>query len=266
MATEALASGRAGRDRHGKGAQRHMKALVQDEATPLTARVDKEQLEKMASVVLGGALLTLGLQRRSLGGTVMALASSGLLYRGLRGLRQLASNPRDRREEGAQTKTPSVEHAITIGKPADELYRLWREPGNLAQVMSHFAELSTTSAEYTHWRVSGPLGQDLEWDTRIVEDRPGELLRWESVEGALLPNQGLVRFRPAPGDWGTEVTLHLDFQPPGGALGEAVLTRLLAVPDLLVNRALRRFKSLAETGEIPTTGRNPSAREGAHLH
>lgn len=243
-----------------------MKALVQDEPTRLSARVDKEQLEKMASVVLGGALLTLGLQRRSLGGTVMALASSGLLYRGLRGLRQLASPQGERSEEGARPKAPSVEHAITIGKPADELYRLWREPHNLARIMSHFAELSTTSAEYTHWRVSAPLGQDLEWDTRIVEERPGELLRWESVEGALVPNQGQVRFRPAPGEWGTEVSLHLDFQPPGGAIGEAVLTRLLAVPELLVNRALRRFKSLAETGEIPTTERNPSARQGAHLH
>jgi uncharacterized membrane protein len=243
-----------------------MKVLVYDEATRSTARVNQEQLEKMASVVLGGALLTLGLQRRSIGGTVMALASSGLLYRGLRGLRHLSPIHREQREEGAQTEAPSVARSITIGKSADELYRLWCEPRNLSQIMGHFAELSGEDAEHTHWRVSAPLGQDLEWDTRVVENRPGELLRWESVEGAPLPNQGSVRFHPAPGNWGTEVTLHLRFHPPGGAIGEAMMRRLLTVPGQLAYRALRRFKSLAETGEIPTLECNPSARQGTHLH
>jgi hypothetical protein len=32
------------------------------------------------------------------------------------------------------------------------------------------------------------------------------------------------------------------------------------VPKMAVGNALRRFKSLVETGEIPTLDRNPSAR------
>ena len=39
------------------------------------------QVEQLALVTLGGALVTRGLQRRSLGGTVLALAGGALIYR-----------------------------------------------------------------------------------------------------------------------------------------------------------------------------------------
>jgi len=106
----------------------------------------------------------------------------------------------------------------------------------------------------------------MEWDTQIVEDRHGKLLRWESLEGAPLPNEGTVRFSPAPGDWGTEAMLCLRFDPPGGPLGNRAVKRLNIVPRVLADKILRRFKSLAETGEIPTLAYNPSARTGAHVH
>ncbi len=231
------------------------------------------QVERMASAVLGGALLTLGLGRRTLGGTAMALASGELLYRGLRGRRHVlralglgASGAREPHEPEARAEPPEVRRSLTIGKPAEVLSRFWREPENLSRIMGHFAEVTAVGPDRMHWRVHGPLGKSLEWDTRLVEEHPGELLRWESLEGAELPNQGSLFFRPAPGNWGTEVTLHIRFEPPGGVLGEAVMKRLSMVPGLLALRALRRFKSLVETGEIPTVAHNPSARADTHAH
>jgi uncharacterized membrane protein len=226
--------------------------------------------ERVASSVLGGALLALGLRRRSLGGTAMALASGGLLYRSITGRGPVLPMPGTRaparlgrREAAARAEARAVERSITVGRPAEALYRLWRAPENLSRIMAHFAEVTATGDGRTHWRVHGPLGRTLEWDSQLVEDHPGESLRWESVGRAELPSEGSVRFRPAPGDWGTEVTLSTRFRPPGGALGQALSERLHIVPRMLVGRALRRFKSLAETGEIPTVARNPSARRGA---
>ena len=230
-----------------------------------TRREPKEgQVERVASALVGGTLLTLGLRRRSLGGAAVALASGAPLYRGIRGRGQRLKDLGEQREAGAQAAAKKVERSITIQKPAEELHRLWREPQNLAHVMGHFAEISSAAEDRLHWKVRGPLGRSVEWDSRIVEDRPGELLRWESLEGAMLPTRGSVSFRSAPGDWGTEVVLHLDFQPPAGVLGQAVVKRMGVVPSKLVDKALRRFKSLAETGEIPTVEKNPSARRSAN--
>jgi uncharacterized membrane protein len=153
-----------------------------------------------------------------------------------------------------------AERSITIGRSADELYRLWRDPRNLSQIMGHIGAVSAQSAERTHWSVHAPVGRNIEWDTEIVEDRPGELLRWQSLADADVPNEGALRFRAAPRDWGVEVTLRVSFDPPGGALGKAAL--LGDLPETLVGKALRRFKSLAETGEIPTIEHQPAARDG----
>jgi uncharacterized membrane protein len=65
-------------------------------------------------------------------------------------------------------------------------------------------------------------------------------------------------------DWGTQVTLHFTFDPPGGTLGNKMAKRLNIVPSMLAEKALRRFKSLAETGEIPTLKHNPAARADAY--
>lgn len=156
----------------------------------------------------------------------------------------------------------NVESFITINRSPVELYRLWREPRTLPQVMGYFAEINTIGENSARWSVRAPLGQSIEWDARIVEDRPDEFVRWESVEGASVPNEGSVQFRPAPGDRGTEVRLSFRFDPPGGVLGSAAASLLSVVPDALAAKALRRFKALAETGEIPTTENQPAARDG----
>ena len=65
-----------------------------------------------------------------------------------------------------------------------------------------------------------------------------------------------LSFGPGLGDWGTTVTIRVGVDVP--------LPR--SASQLLAGKAIRRLKALAETGEVPTTARNPSARadsEGA---
>ena len=170
-----------------------------------------------------------------------------------------------RRKRGAPPSAVTVGSVITIGKPAEELYELWREPETMSRIMAGFTDVSPTGEEGQHWEVHVPLGRPLTWDAETVEDRPGELLSWESLEGATVPNEGTVRFEPAPGDRGTEVSLSFRFDPPGGAISTELLDRLGVVSDTFPAKVLRRFKSLAETGEIPTLERNPSARGSGDL-
>ena len=154
-----------------------------------------------------------------------------------------------------------VERTITIEKAADELHRLWRAPQTLPWVALEFAEVQVLDNERTRWTVHAPLGQEVVWETRIIEDRPGEALCWESAPGAAIPNTGRLHFKPAPRDFGTEVTLNIGCDPPGGALGDALARLLGSAPELLVKRILRNFKSLAVTGEIPTIHHQPVARK-----
>lgn len=227
------------------------------EATP--TEVDMSEPEsglgagaRLGTAAAGAALLAFGLRRRSLVGAATALAGGWLLYRGLGGGGRSGD---ERLDEGA-----AVERSVTVGEPADELHDLLRDPERLARIAGGVADVTADGDDRQHWVVEGPLGRSVSWDTRVVEEQPGEYLRWESVDGAVLSGEGSVEFRPAPAGRGTEVTLRLDLDSPGGPLGDAALRVFGVVPDAVAGQLLDRFKSLAETGEIQTLERNPSGR------
>ncbi len=76
----------------------------------------------------------------------------------------------------------------------------------------------------------------------------------------MIASRGNLTFKPGPESAGTEVTLWVQFEPPLGPVGEGLVKTLQKAPRALAGQALRRFKSLVETGEIPILDRNPSAR------
>lgn len=237
----------------------------------LPADESDSRAKRLATAAAGGLLLAAGLRRRSLGGTILAVGGGWLVARGLSGsdrpVRTLAAAIRDREgiDVGGPEGMPTVERSITVGAPADELSEYWRDPEQLTRIMGPFAEVTGAGEDRRHWELETPRGPNLTWETEITADEPGESLRWESLEGATIPHEGDVRFRSAAGDRGTVVTLRLQFDPPAGSLGAAAFQRLGIVPETVAEKALRRFKSLVETGEIPSLERNPSARGSGDL-
>jgi uncharacterized membrane protein len=163
----------------------------------------------------------------------------------------------------ATNGTGGIERTLTIGAPPEVLFRLWQQPETLSTVMGHAGEVTANPDGSHHWVIPGPLGQTVSFDTRIVLERPGELIRWESVPGGRVSSTGEIRFRPGPADWGTETTLHITIGLPLGIPAEGPVMKLMHMaPQLLLSQALRRFKSLAETGEIPTLHHQPAVRDG----
>lgn len=229
-------------------------------------KVNMHLVERRISVVLGAILLLRSFIRRSSSFSEKFLVLD-LLYRGISGhsflYQMLGINTSGETEQlriRSSDETPEIERSITIEKPRDDLYRCWREPRRLSQIMSGVVEIAEESEGRTRWTVEGPFNQRLGWDMRVVEESPGEMIHWKSLKGALLPCECWVRFRRAPRDWGTEVTLQVRFEPPGGRTGNRVVKRLGFVPRLQLEKMLRRFKSVVETGEFPTLVHNPSAR------
>ena len=246
-----------------------------------TQGVNVSVLERGVSALGGGILLLSGLRRGSIGGLVRALLGGALVARGLSGHSrpyqwlgidtasgrfpgvrsggELARLQAETAPPPAQAEPGLVQHSITIGRSPQELFDFWMVPDNLARIMEHFATVKSEADGKAHWMVRAPLGRSVEWDTHIVEQKRGELVRWEPISGAKLSG-GEVQFRLAPGDRGTEVSLRVQVELPGGAVGEAVAGAVGLAPDMIAHKALRSFKSLVETGEIPTLDGNVSAR------
>ncbi|WP_440770308.1 SRPBCC family protein [Natronorubrum sp. DTA28] len=237
-----------------------------------SSRPNVGRFERVVSAAAGGALLWRGLRRRSLGTT---LAGGVLIARGVSGHSRLygrlgidTASDHERLDTSSTTDRPTIKRSVTVGKPADELETFWRDPEQLSRIVGEFADVSSTmgDGDHHHWQVSLPAGRQLEWQTRLVEEQSGERLQWETLGGAPISYEATIRFQPAPNDHGTEVTLEIRFDPPGGTLSNGAMKRLGIVPESLAGTVLDRFKSLAETGEIPSLETNPSDRgEGDYL-
>ena len=199
-------------------------------------------------LIAGGATLAaLGIKRRSPLGIAMA-AGGGLLV--LRGITAKGAWP---------STLISVRRSITIDKPAEELYRFWRNFENLPRFMRHLQSVRSEGGRL-HWASSGPLGKNFTWQAEIVEDRENELISWRSLPGSQIENQGSVRFQAAPQGRGSEMRVELVYRPPAGRLGAAFATLFGEEPEQQIREDMRRFKELMEAGEIATTDGQPHGR------
>jgi len=216
--------------------------------------VNVSEVERIGSVLLGGGLAAMGLQRGSLSGWLLAAVGGSLVYRGVTGhcacYEQLGINTATGR--GAATAIPAqhgvhVEHSVIIQREAEELYDAWRHFKGLPDFMTHLECVEELDERRSRWTAKGPLGTSVSWEAEIINERPGELIAWRSVEGSVVDTAGSVRFEPSGNGSSTQVTVNLKYNPPAGKLGAKIAEFLGVDPDQQIVDDLQRFKWIMET-------------------
>jgi len=234
----------------------------------MTSDINVADVERWASALGGAALAAYGIKQlkdRSPSGAALTAAGTALIYRGATGHCPMYSaagiSTADRRDDTrAALSGPrgvNVQEAVTINRPADELYRFWRSFEQLPSFMDHLVSVTQLDQCRSHWVAKAPGGSTVEWNAEIINEIPGELIGWRTLDGSEVVSAGSVCFKPAPGGRGTEVRVRLQYDPPGGKLGSTIAWMFGEEPSQTIREDLRRFKRLMETGEIPTTERQP---------
>jgi uncharacterized membrane protein len=129
------------------------------------------------------------------------------------------------------------------------------EAENLPLFMENIESVRIIDGNRSHWKVKAPADTTVEWDSLITEDVPGEVIAWRSDEKASIANSGRIEFHDSTNGRGTIVTATIAYDPPAGALGKLVAKAARKDPNAQARHDLRRFKQLAETGEISTSER-----------
>lgn len=216
----------------------------------LTAPAERQGAGTLAIATLGAGLTALSLAGAIRRAAPLALLGGAFVYLAVR--------------RRSPPQVHEVERSVSVRRSAPELYAMWRSPERLAAIADGIGEIRAEGAAdggRFAWSVRLPGGRTVTWAAELVDEHPPDTLTWRTLPGAPVDKSMRVAFRPAPADRGTVVTMRLTLGPRLAVpFGGALLRVLRRGVDLLVDRALRRFQSLAEAGEIPTLEHNPSAR------
>ncbi len=150
-----------------------------------------------------------------------------------------------------------VGRTVTINRSRAEVYAAWRDFSRFPEFLENIDAVEVIDERRAAWRVAGPAGSHVEFLTTITEDRPGEVIAWQSEEDAAVRNSGRIVFRDAPGGRGTEVDATIAYDAPGGVVGRAVAKLFQREPGIQARRDLKRFKQWMETGEIANSASRP---------
>jgi uncharacterized membrane protein len=211
--------------------------------------------ERAASLAAGTALLVVAAKRPRLR-SLATTTGSGLIARAVTGYCPVnAAVGRDSRRTStrqalAGNRGIHVKESITIRRPADELFRFWRQFSNLPRFMKHLDEVRELSPTLSVWTAKAPAGFRVKWEAEVINEIEGELIGWQSTDNADVATAGSVRFVPTA-QGATEVHVHLQYEPPAGRLGAFVAGLFGDEPSQTIREDLRRLKAMLETGEIP---------------
>jgi uncharacterized membrane protein len=214
--------------------------------------VNVGDLERLASVALGGALAVHGLVRRTWTSALAGLVGVGLIHRGLTGhciiYQALGRDTADRRggpeaeEEGAVPL--EIERSILVKRPRQDLFQFWRKLENLPRIVTHLESVRVDLMGRSHWAAVGPQGVRAEWNARFVKETEDEVLAWEAVPGSEMGSWGWVSLLDHPE--GTEVVVRFGYRP----VSKAARSRLQAIlgrePASQLEEDLRHWKRIME--------------------
>lgn len=219
--------------------------------------------ERDVSLMTGAGLLAWGLLGPRSSRPLSLLSGIALLYRGFTGhchvygMLGVDSTQKDAKGVPAQHGFRH-EQTIAIQRSPEELYRYWRDVSNLPKVMEHLKRVTAKSDTRSEWVAKAPFDVDLQWEAEIFEDKKNELIAWRSIPGGDVDTAGSIHFEALPDGRGTALKLSLKYSPPGGKLTAGLAWLLGQGAEARIDEDLRRFKSVMEAGEAPTTNGQPT--------
>ncbi len=137
---------------------------------------------------------------------------------------------------------PMAEKTIIVSAPVAEVYQFWTQFERFPEFMDNIKSVTKTGDRTSHWVAKGPLGTSVEWDAETTMLEENKRIAWNSRDNGDITTSGQVVFTEL-GNNQTQITVTLKYEPPAGALGDAV-AKIFSNPDKQLEEDLERFKTM----------------------
>lgn len=202
----------------------------------------------------GTGLMVNCLARRNVPAAMFGTLGFGLFLRGL-------TNTPFRYLVGSGGRSAvSVQKAITIDAPAENVFPFFARYDSFPEYMRHIQEVRDLGNGRSHWKAVGPGGIPVSWNAVVTRYEPNQQIAWRSEPGSTVAHAGAIRLDPLPGGR-TRVTIRLSYNPPGGAFGHAAAKLFGRDPRSEMDEDLVRLKGLIEQGKTSAPGKGEVTQE-----
>jgi uncharacterized membrane protein len=214
--------------------------------------INLQELERWASLAAAGAVMAYGFSRRTVPGVALAVAATPLVYRGFSGRWPFEDgHANDTRQALSGSRGIHVRESVRIERPVNEIYGFWRQLENLPRVLTHLENVTEFGDGRSHWIARGPADLGVEWDAEIINDIEDQLIAWRSLPHSDIVTAGSVNFKRVRGGRASELSVHLQYEPPAGRAGAWFARIFGREPSQTIREDLRRLKQVMEAGEVP---------------
>lgn len=148
--------------------------------------------------------------------------------------------------------TNQVTRTVIVKGDAESTYDLWADFENFPYFMEYVKSVEIIDEKRSEWVVEGPLGSSVNWLAEMTRGERGKRIAWSSKDHeGTITTSGQVTFTELDANQ-TEVTVLLQYEAPGGALGE-IAAQIFSNPEKRLEKDLRNFKNFAEGQNRPVT-------------
>ncbi|WP_374686761.1 SRPBCC family protein [Promineifilum sp.] len=143
--------------------------------------------------------------------------------------------------------TERVSQTVIVKSDVSTAYNVWSNFETFPYFMKYVEKVEKIGPQKSYWEVKGPLGTTVQWTAETTRLDVNTRIGWNTKDNAgTMTTSGEVVFTELP-DNQTQITVTMNYTPPGGKLGE-VVAQLFADPDKRLEEDLRNFKAYVENG------------------
>jgi uncharacterized membrane protein len=192
----------------------------------------------------GGAMAVYGLRSRGVAGTAAMFSGAALFTRAL-------TNMDMKRIIGiGRRRGVDIQKTINVDAPIETVYGALSRFEDFPNFMRNVQRVSKVDGDRYRWTVSGPGEMPVEWDAVLTSRIPNQELAWRTESGSVVQHAGILKFMSNP-DGSTTVEIRMTYNPPGGAIGHALVSLVGSDPKTQLDEDLARMKTYIETGKQP---------------
>jgi uncharacterized membrane protein len=138
----------------------------------------------------------------------------------------------------------TADASVIVSAPPQTTWNFVSDYQNFDRFMSNVDQIKMLDSSTSEWHMAGPLGIPVSWKAVTTEFNAPQRLAWKSIEGSL-ETSGFISI--VPDGNGSRVSVHVEYNPPLGAIGEAVATAFKD-PQAMLEHDLLQLENLISNG------------------